>query len=545
MTPCLPGLPLVALASAAAAVVLVAPRLEAAMAREVSLRHLVTVADAVVEGTPEENTSVWEEIPGVGRRIVTYTRVSVGQVVYGPAAPKDVWVRTLGGVVGDIGQRVEGEAVLVPGERSVLFLKATAEGTHHVVEMAQGHYLVRLEGGAARLRPSPHHGALVKGRGEAKDVARPARDVLTGKPVVDAISAIRVERKAAGRLAMNPRNLTRALSAAALGIAALAPAAAHAFCRTWSCDPLKETCPADPDNPSCPVGGTRGVHFPLYWPQSCVGFSINQNLASQLIVPKAGQTDAEALLQAQTRIAKLTNQAFASWQRVTCSDAGGLSPTMTFSNLGFAECDRHEFNQNLESQRKVPQGNANLIVFREDEWPYVGSANTLALTTLTFNTRTGEIYDADMEINAVKGKVRLTTDDADPDSDLLSILTHEAGHFIGIAHSPDPEATMFATYEPKDTKMRTLEEDDKAAICHVYPPTRTNLPECDPTPRHGYSTKCGVPADEPSTPKGCAVVAVGNLSSGSGGPGAPWGALALGVAAAGAAARRRRGVGGG
>ena len=50
----------------------------------------------------------------------------------------------------------------------------------------------------------------------------------------------------------------------------------------------------------------------------------------------------------------------------------------------------------------------------------------ITLTTLTFNTESGEIYDADMEINAVKGDVAITTGDTDVKTDLLSVLTHEA-----------------------------------------------------------------------------------------------------------------------
>lgn len=165
---------------------------EAALARAATLRHLVTVADLVVEGTPMENTSVWEEIPGSGKRIVTYTRVEIAQSVYGKGS-KDVWVRTLGGVVGNIGQRVDGEAVLVPGERAVLFLKALPEGPHAVVEMAQGHYLVKTADNAPRLHPSPRVGGLVAGEG------KPAHLVLGQKIVPEAIDLIRAERKAVER----------------------------------------------------------------------------------------------------------------------------------------------------------------------------------------------------------------------------------------------------------------------------------------------------------------------------------------------------------
>ena len=168
------------------------PRAEASLAAVATLRHLVTLADTVVEGTPEEFSAVWEDVPGVGKRIVTYTRVTVASVAYGnPDA--SVWVRTLGGVVGKTGQRVEGEAVLVPGERAVLFLKRAPEGHFHVVEMAQGHYLLKKESDTHRLTRSPFVGGVVPRNG-----AQAAHEVLVGKSVADAFELSRTERKAAG-----------------------------------------------------------------------------------------------------------------------------------------------------------------------------------------------------------------------------------------------------------------------------------------------------------------------------------------------------------
>jgi len=83
--------------------------------------------------------------------------------------------------------------------------------------------------------------------------------------------------------------------------------------------------------------------------------------------------------------------------------------------------------------------------------------------------------------------------------DFLSIITHESGHFLGMAHSADMQATMFAHYTEGATSMRNLSADDITGICTIYPPdgTRTTaagpLPEgpCDPTPRGGYSGNCG------------------------------------------------------
>lgn len=170
---------------------------DASLHLEVTLEHLVKISDVAIEGTPEEARSLWEEVPGGGRRIVTYTRVHVAQKAYGEASP-DVWVRTMGGQVGDVGQKVEGEAQLVPGERSVLFLKASAEGPLRVVEMAQGQYLVKREDKVDRLLLSPYLGKVIPSR-DPKERDRSARVLLHGRPLGEAMAVIRQARKDAGR----------------------------------------------------------------------------------------------------------------------------------------------------------------------------------------------------------------------------------------------------------------------------------------------------------------------------------------------------------
>lgn len=314
------------------------------------------------------------------------------------------------------------------------------------------------------------------------------------------------------------RALFSRLVAASLGLAAFASAAqASAFCRTYSCDPAKTTCARDTRDPSCSAGGK-----PLFWPVSCVSFSLHQD-ASKV----QGIT--------YDKFREVAEEAFSSWQEVDCG--GGKKPSLKFSNYGAVSCDKHEYNQGkVDSAGKVTepaQGNANILVFRDQKWPYEGTANTLALTTLTFNVESGEIYDADMEINGVKGEVTVTTSDSDVKVDLLSVLTHEAGHFIGIAHSSDSSATMFATYTPGTLDLRSLTADDANAVCSIYPPTRANLPTCDPTPRHGYLTECASPLETVDA-CGCRVP--------GGGSSAPLGLPAAASLALGALfiARRRR-----
>lgn len=91
--------------------------------------------------TPTETQSVWEN-----GRIYTYTKVHVDRAIAGDLSTgAEAWVRTMGGVVGKIGQRVEGEAVLAPGHASLLFLHTGGNapaGTYQVTARGQGQFPV-------------------------------------------------------------------------------------------------------------------------------------------------------------------------------------------------------------------------------------------------------------------------------------------------------------------------------------------------------------------------------------------------------------------
>ncbi len=244
-----------------------------------------------------------------------------------------------------------------------------------------------------------------------------------------------------------------ALAAAALLVTALSAERGGAYCRTAVC--------SGASGQRCVPAQTGDCGTPLRWSAGCLGFSVNAAASKH-----ADLVTTEHLMET----------AFAVWEGAVCS--GGAGPSVRVFNLCAVNCDKKQYNQ---------QGaNANIVVYRDAAWPYTGAGNTLALTTVTYNLDDGSIFDADMEIN---GTVDLTVGDGKVDFDLQSIVTHEAGHMLGLAHSADKEATMFINYVPGDVSLRTLAADDMAAICAAYPPGRA--PDgCDPTPRHGFSGDC-------------------------------------------------------
>jgi MYXO-CTERM domain-containing protein len=190
------------------------------------------------------------------------------------------------------------------------------------------------------------------------------------------------------------------------------------------------------------------------------------------------QKDASSQVSLDTATA-VFDGAFSRWASAGC---GHGKPGLAVHDLGPVACDRHEYN--------TDGPNANIIIFRDDSWPYpAGVDGTIALTTVTYDLNTGEIYDADIELNSAER--RFTTTDTGIQYDLASIAQHETGHFLGLSHSQVGSATMYYSYVEGDKSLRSLDPDDVNAICAAYPPPGpANLASCDPTPRHGFSSEC-------------------------------------------------------
>ncbi len=254
---------------------------------------------------------------------------------------------------------------------------------------------------------------------------------------------------------------------------------ARAYCLTKACDnrpAYDDVWQSEPDPPctrdsvGCLLEGQ-----PLHWPATCVSYAVQRDGSP------ADGIDFET-------VSAIIDQAFSTWQGADCG--GGLA-SIEVQDLGAVSCNRVEYNQS--------QANANIFMFRDNSWPYKNAEDTLALTTVTYNTENAEIYDADVEINSFEATFTTTDDVALIDTDLLAVVTHEVGHFLGLSHSQLRGATMYPDYRPKDTHQRTLDADDIEAICLAYPPDRSvNANQC--TPRHGFSSQCAVTDDG-----GCSV----------------------------------------
>jgi hypothetical protein len=119
----------------------------------------------------------------------------------------------------------------------------------------------------------------------------------------------------------------------------------------------------------------------------------------------------------------------------------------------------------------------NVVLFHDDAWPIDLVPGAVAQTVIHTDA-TGHYRDADIHLNGTDFRFSLDPSRAPGTLDLRSILVHELGHALGLGHSSDARATMFAT--GSGLRWRSLEKDDTDGVCALYPGTGTG--GCDALP---------------------------------------------------------------
>lgn len=310
------------------------------------------------------------------------------------------------------------------------------------------------------------------------------------------------------------RLLCSSAAAGALALLTFSSSTARAYCALYTCKDVSEAEAAqslDLEPYECErTDGCISEGHQLRWGSKCLTYGVSGlNTSSLDLTPE--EFDA------------IVEDSFKVWAGVDCG--GGKHPGFSVQTVGVVDSNGDFFCED--------EPYANLSVWSlVTRWDRAGSA--LGYTSSTHNRKNGEVFDADVELNLAK--IANETAPADYALVLSKIVTHEAGHFLGLAHSEDGEAVMYASYGAMDLVTRELNQDDIDGICALYPPDGSlqcseagyvaaglNQEECD---------EAALAADAPAQ-EGCSFSGVRTQGS-------SWGWLAGGTALV-LLGRRRRG----
>lgn len=223
--------------------------------------------------------------------------------------------------------------------------------------------------------------------------------------------------------------------------------------------------------------------LPVQWYHSPVDYRIN-SLGSQRLHPGESEVTDE--------LKHAVFDSFDAWNEPDCSE-------MEFHYDGLTE--RHEPDYDAGAP---PEENINILVWHDDEWPHP-RYDAIALTSVSYRSATGEILSADIEINTADYPITNTNESSDIRIDFRNALTHEIGHFLGLDHSPNSEATMWRSTDIGETKKRNLHDADIAGLCYIYPdgemieqPQTASSSSGGSGDSSGGFGGCSTPADNPA-----------------------------------------------
>ncbi|MEM6959328.1 MAG: matrixin family metalloprotease [Myxococcota bacterium] len=257
----------------------------------------------------------------------------------------------------------------------------------------------------------------------------------------------------------------------ALVLATSGTAYAQGFCRSCTVDRATPIFADDPNScaQACFCDIDAGERF-LFWDRRCLPWAI-----------EAGDPRDVTREVFRTTIAR----AFARWTNVDC---GG-------ETVGFEVQESSEPAPSDVAEFLPGGGNQNAFIFADD-WTDRGYApNAFALTTVWQNPNTGEIFDADIELNEQRWRWAICPEGGCDSNlvatvDLENTLVHEIGHFFGFGHpsAGGDDLSLWACSRPGETVRRDLSLQDEIGMCEVYADQLPNA--CSFEPR-SFDEGCG------------------------------------------------------
>ena len=365
---------------------------------------LTLSSDAVVAGTVTDIRTARS-----ARGMNTYITISVDETLKGYLGSTDITIRELGGALGDDVQGLFGSASYEVGESVIAFLRQNGDGTLSTNQMALGKFTI-------------------------------ARDADTGEEI--AVRHIDDVVMMLGQAMLQSHDPDSSRSAEGF------KAHLRDVVRQQPVPMFRSPLAISPMQSEEMALGTEVAAFKLFnnmrWfdPDDCKPVRIFIDRTGDA---KIGATDSIAAVQAAMKA--WTDVPTAS---IVLESAGLSDPSGSF-------CDgtsKIVFND-PSSSVSDPNGCGGVLAVGG----YCGGAGAKTVNGVLFH----QIVEGDIVFNNGWGACSFWNK-----TNLAEVATHELGHTIGLAHSEDSTATMYA-YAHFDGRGASLKQDDIAGVSFIYP----------------------------------------------------------------------------
>jgi Matrixin/Putative Ig domain len=374
--------------------------------------ELIVNSRLIVSGKVVSVSSDWDP---AGTMIWTYVEINVGRMLKGHLRESTIVLKQMGGEVNGFGVRTYGQPEFKRGERVLLYLNSGVDGTLHSAHSFMGSFTITRDSmGIEYVERSVN-------LNEVELLDRPSNGEVTNRAAAE--TYFRMIRRTLKKEAPRVAEVEAALQS----------------------QPFV-TVPIEFSKRQNKSGGFSPeytyVSGPLRWMEADSGqpirYFVNPNSCP---VPGGGAAEIGRAM------AAWTNQSGASIQLQVAGQTGSCGISFDNKNtISFGDC---------MGQLEPPIGGCSGIV-GQTTVGWVNESKTVGDTTYS------RLIEADTVFN--RGMDCFLSNSAN----FAEVMCHELGHSIGLGHSSDPAAIMWATAHGRG-RDANLGNDDKAGVLAIYP----------------------------------------------------------------------------